>query len=70
MTDYQMDILIARILRGGVSLSAATVLAGGVWYLADSGGSPARLQPFPAGPWHRPAAGPARARSSHPLRIC
>lgn len=36
MTDDRVDILIARILRGGVSLSAATVLAGGVWYLADS----------------------------------
>ncbi len=39
MTDYQMDVLIARILRGGVSLSSATVLAGGVWYLVRSGGS-------------------------------
>ena len=39
MTDYEVDVLIARILRGGVSLSAATVMAGGIWYLLDSGGS-------------------------------
>ncbi len=39
MTDEQVDILIAKILRGGVSISAATVLVGGVWYLVENGGS-------------------------------
>ena len=37
MTDQEFDTIIARILRGGVTLSAAIVLAGGVWYLAGSG---------------------------------
>ncbi len=39
MTDRELDLIIARILRGGVLLSAAIVLAGGVWYLAESGGT-------------------------------
>ena len=34
MTDRQLDLIIARILRWGVGLSAAIVLAGGVWYVA------------------------------------
>jgi uncharacterized membrane protein len=38
MTDEQLDVIIARILRTGVSVSAATVLTGGIWHLADSGG--------------------------------
>jgi len=36
MTDRRMDEVIARLLRAGVLLSAALVLAGGVWYLAAS----------------------------------
>jgi uncharacterized membrane protein len=38
MTDDQVDVLIARILLGGVSLSAGTVVVGGVWYLIGNGG--------------------------------
>jgi uncharacterized membrane protein len=38
VTDRKLDLIIASILRGGVILSAAIVLAGGIWYLADSGG--------------------------------
>jgi len=37
VNDRQLDLIIARILRAGVTLSAATVLSGGVWYLARSG---------------------------------
>jgi uncharacterized membrane protein len=32
-------MIIATILRVGVALSAAVVLAGGIWYLAESGGA-------------------------------
>lgn len=38
MTDEKLDLIIARILRGGVMFSAAIVLAGGVWYLLESAG--------------------------------
>jgi len=38
MTDERLDLIFAYILRGGVLLSAAVVLTGGVWYLADSMG--------------------------------
>lgn len=40
MTDRELDLIIANILRGGVLLSAAVVLAGGIWYLAESVGEP------------------------------
>jgi hypothetical protein len=37
MTDPRMDTIIGKLLRSGVTAAAAVVLAGGVWYLADSG---------------------------------
>jgi uncharacterized membrane protein len=37
MTDQRMDATIARLLRTGVVLAAALVLAGGVAYVASSG---------------------------------
>lgn len=36
MDDQRMDEIIANLLRAGVSLAAALVLAGGMWYLASS----------------------------------
>jgi uncharacterized membrane protein len=36
VNDRQLDLVIARILRVGVGLSAAIVAAGGAWYLAAS----------------------------------
>ena len=39
MTDRRMDELIGYLLRGGVSIAAAVVAAGGVWYLASGGPS-------------------------------
>ncbi len=36
MTDQQMDEIIARLLRAGVLLAAALVLAGGVWYVSST----------------------------------
>ena len=38
MTDIRLEQIIANLLRAGVILAAAVVLAGGVWYLAASGG--------------------------------
>jgi uncharacterized membrane protein len=37
MTDQRMDGVIAKLLRAGVILAAALVLAGGVAYVASSG---------------------------------
>jgi uncharacterized membrane protein len=39
VTDLELDGIIAKILRGGVALSAAIVAAGGVWYLIESAGA-------------------------------
>jgi uncharacterized membrane protein len=39
VTDEQMDRLIGGLLRGGVIVSAATTLAGVIWYLVQSGGA-------------------------------
>jgi uncharacterized membrane protein len=36
MTDQRMDEIIANLLRAGVSIAAAIVLAGGIWYVASS----------------------------------
>lgn len=36
MTDERMDLIIANVLRAGVSLAAALVFAGGAWYAASS----------------------------------
>lgn len=33
MTDERLDTIIGNLLRWGVALAAAVVLAGGVWYL-------------------------------------
>jgi uncharacterized membrane protein len=45
-----MDRLIGGLLRGGVILSAAVTLAGGVWYLIQRGGAMPRDRVFHAGP--------------------
>ena len=34
MTDERLEQIIGNLLRTGVVLAAAVVLAGGVWYLA------------------------------------
>ena len=36
MTDERLERIIGALLRTGVILSAAVVLAGGIWYLASS----------------------------------
>ena len=37
MTDNQLEQIVGNLLRAGVTLAAAVVLAGGVWYLAAHG---------------------------------
>ena len=37
MTDRRMDEMIGYLLRAGVLIAAALVLAGGAWYLASGG---------------------------------
>ena len=37
MTDDRMEWIIGNLLRAGVVLAAAVVLAGGLWYLAADG---------------------------------
>jgi uncharacterized membrane protein len=39
MTDERMETVIGNLLRVGVGLAAALVLAGGIWYVASSGRS-------------------------------
>jgi uncharacterized membrane protein len=41
-----MESIIGNLLRAGVVLAAAVVLAGGVWYLADSGSRPVDYRHF------------------------
>ncbi len=57
MSDQQLEKMIGNLLRAGVLLSAAVVLAGGVWLLLDCGRERAdysRFQP-PAASLRSPA---------------
>ncbi len=49
MTDERLDSMIAKLLRGGVMLSAALAFSGGVWYLAESGHGMVHYGRFKAG---------------------
>ena len=41
MTDDRLEQIVGNLLRAGVTLAAAVVLAGGIWYLAqNSAGRP------------------------------
>ncbi len=46
MTDERLELIIGNLLRAGVASAAAVVLAGGVWYLAEYGMSPANYRHF------------------------
>jgi uncharacterized membrane protein len=37
MTDIRLEQIMGNLLRAGVILAAAVVLAGGIWYLAAQG---------------------------------
>ena len=39
MTDSRLEQIVGNLLRAGVVLAAAVVLAGGIWYLAAQGGT-------------------------------
>jgi uncharacterized membrane protein len=46
MKDERLDQIIGNLLRVGVVMAAAVVLAGGIWYLAVSGEATARYGTF------------------------
>jgi uncharacterized membrane protein len=46
MRDERLEQVVGTLLRAGVLLSAAIVLAGGAWYLAVSGGTPVAYHQF------------------------
>jgi uncharacterized membrane protein len=46
MTDQRLEVIVGALLRAGVALSAAVVLAGGVWYLAVNGAAPVSYRHF------------------------
>jgi uncharacterized membrane protein len=45
-TDQKVEVIIANLLRAGVTLAAATVLAGGFLVLLSQGFSPANYRVF------------------------
>ena len=45
-TDVELELLLGRLLRTGVSISAALVLAGGVWYISRHGGETPQYSQF------------------------
>ncbi len=50
MTDQKLEIIVANLLRAGVTISAAVVLIGGVGYLLQHGGERSAYQVFHAAP--------------------
>ena len=50
MTDERLEIIVANLLRAGVTLSAAVVLAGGIVYILRHGDEPAIYSPFDGEP--------------------
>ncbi|HZB87329.1 MAG TPA: DUF1634 domain-containing protein [Terracidiphilus sp.] len=49
MNDRRLEIIIGNLLRAGVLIAAATVLAGGVLFLAQHHAQPANYRTFVAG---------------------
>lgn len=54
MTDERIQQTIGILLRGGVTLSAAVVGAGAIWYLAAHGSMPVELSPSAPPQWSGP----------------
>lgn len=48
--DLKMDLVISRLLRGGVLLAAGVALVGGVFFLAQNGGQPTGHHTFTSEP--------------------
>lgn len=46
MNDDRMERIIGNLLRAGVTLAAAVVLAGGIWYLIAAGNTAPAYAPF------------------------
>jgi uncharacterized membrane protein len=62
MTDRRLEQMVGNLLRTGVVLAAAVVLAGGVWYLAAHGAAQADYHRFHGSrgvmPWTQGLPGP------------
>lgn len=50
MNDQRLEIIIGNLLRAGVLLAAAVVLAGGALYLVQHHGDPVHYHTFVTGP--------------------
>ncbi len=60
MTDQRVEEIIGTLLRTGVVLAAAVVLAGGVWFLAAHGAETPSYRVFHAARWRSSDWGRAR----------
>jgi uncharacterized membrane protein len=62
MTDFQLEQIMGNLLRVGVVLAAAVVLAGGVWYLTANGRARTDYRTFHSTPetmpWTQGLSGP------------
>ena len=63
MTDERLEGIIGNLLRAGVLVAAAIVLAGGVWYVAHAAWQPASYHHF------QPAVRGVRAVASLPAPL-
>lgn len=46
MTDQRLEEMVGKLLRAGVLISAVIVFVGGVWWLAEAGGSASSYRQF------------------------
>ena len=66
MRDQPMETALGRLLRAGVSISAAVVVAGGAWLLAECGGRQETFHPFHGEPRDLTSVSGIVARLGHP----
>lgn len=57
MRDERLEQIVGNLLRAGVVIAAAVVLAGGIWYLASSGRAVADYGTFRPAVTHMRALG-------------
>jgi uncharacterized membrane protein len=51
MTDQKMEVIVANLLRTGVTIAAAVVFIGGIGYLVQHGHEPAAYRNFQPSYW-------------------
>ena len=66
MTDQRLEQIVGTLLRTGVLVAGAVVLAGGAWWLADAGRSLPAYQQFHSEPRELRRAGALLATLPHP----